>query len=116
VGEGLQRRRRQSSRSKRRSHAADAFGTRAPRLHVPLAAVAALARVQGAVAALRGRIPDLEADAVRYLHDDYVVDNSKLRAAGHRLLYPDFAESMRDLGRRWRKEAADPVARKAAVG
>jgi len=95
--------------------AADAFGTRAPRLHVPLVAVAALARVQGAVAALRGTIPDLEADAVRYLRDDYVVDNSRLRAAGYRLLYPDFASSMRDLGRRWRLEANGTIERKAGA-
>jgi hypothetical protein len=27
-----------------------------------------------------------------------VVDNSKLKAAGYRLLYPDFAASMRDMG------------------
>lgn len=84
--------------------AAGAFGTKVPRLHVPLVAVAALARVQGVVAALRGTIPDLEADAVRYLCDDYVVDNSRLRAAGYRLSYPDFAESMRGLGRDWREQ------------
>lgn len=90
--------------------AAEAFGTRAPRLHVPLVAVAALARVQGAVAALRGRIPDLEADAVRYLHADYVVDNGRLRRAGYRLLHPDFAASMRELGRRWRADAAGTLA------
>lgn len=95
--------------------AAEAFGTRAPRLHVPLAAVAALARVQGAVAALRGGIPDLEADAVRYLAGDYVVDNAKLRATGFRLAYPDFAASMRDLGRRWRGAATAPTERKAGA-
>lgn len=96
--------------------ASDAFGTIAPRLHVPIAVVTALARVRGAVAALRGRIPDLEADAVRYLHDDYVVDNTKLRAAGYRLLAPDFASSMRELGRRWRAEAQGAIERRAGTG
>ncbi len=82
--------------------AAAAFGTRAPALHLPLFLVRLAARVQGALARRSGRIPDLELDAVRYLHDDYVVDNSRLRQTGYRLLYPDFAGSMCDLGDRMR--------------
>ena len=89
--------------------AAAAFGTRAPRLHLPLALVAAAARVQGLVAKRQGRIPDLELDAVRYLNADYVVDNSRLKVAGYRLLYPDFAASMRDMGERWAAGAAHKV-------
>lgn len=80
--------------------AAAAFGGPAPRLHLPLPVVRAAAGVQGLLARLRGRLPDLEADAVRYLGADYVVDNAKLKAAGYRLLYPDFAASMRELARR----------------
>jgi len=87
--------------------AAEAFGTAAPRLHLPLVVVAAAARVQGFAARLTRRIPDLEVDAVRYLSADYVVDNGKLKATGYRLLYPDFAESMRDLGRRHRNGKRD---------
>jgi UDP-glucose 4-epimerase len=82
--------------------AADAFGAKAPRMHLPLAVVAAAARIQGLVARLARRIPDLEADAVRYLRADYAVDNARLKAAGYRLLYPDFAESMHDMGQRFR--------------
>lgn len=82
--------------------AADAFGAKAPRMHLPLAVVAAAARMQGLVARLARRIPDLEADAVRYLRADYAVDNARLKATGYRLLYPDFAESMRDMGQRFR--------------
>ena len=82
--------------------AAAAFAAKTPRLHLPLRIVAALARVQGFTARLARRIPDLELDAVRYLCADYVVDNSKLKASGYRLLYPDFAESMREIGRRYR--------------
>jgi len=78
--------------------AASTFGTPPPRRHVPLRVLHVLARVQGFLAARRGRIPDLEADAVAYLHDDYVVDAGKLRAAGYRLLHPSFAASMRELG------------------
>ena len=81
---------------------AAAFGVTAPRLHLPLAVVAAVARVQGLAARLARRIPDLEADAVRYLCADYVVDNTKLKATGYHLLFPDFAESMREIGRHYR--------------
>jgi nucleoside-diphosphate-sugar epimerase len=77
--------------------AADSFGTKPPKTHVPLAIVKALAKVQGLVAARKGQIPDLEYDAVRYLYDDYVVDISKLKATGFELLYPDFTESMKQM-------------------
>ncbi|MBS1121737.1 MAG: hypothetical protein H6Q90_3965, partial [Deltaproteobacteria bacterium] len=52
---------------------------------------------EGFIAKRRHRIPDLEADAVRYLHDDYVVDASKLAATGFVLRYPDFASSLAQL-------------------
>jgi UDP-glucose 4-epimerase len=89
--------------------AAEAFGTSVPRVHLPLAAMALLARAMGAFAAMRGRIPDLETDAVAYLHHDYVVDNTRLLATGFRLRYPDFAASMQDLGRRWREEPSTMI-------
>jgi UDP-glucose 4-epimerase len=79
--------------------AAEAFGARPPRIHLPLGAIAAVAKLQGAVARLRGRIPDLETDAVELLRDDYVVDNSKLKSTGYELLYPDFRASMKEIGR-----------------
>lgn len=77
--------------------AAEAFGTKPPKMHVPLGVVKAMARVQGWAAARKGQIPDLEYDAVRYLYDDYVVDKSKLKATGFQLTYPDFRESMEQL-------------------
>jgi UDP-glucose 4-epimerase len=80
--------------------AADAFGLRPPRLHLPLGLVAAMARLQGSIARRRGRIPDLELDAVRLLRDDYLVDNSKLKSTGYRLRYPDFRASLREMGER----------------
>jgi len=82
--------------------AAAAFGTRPPRLHLPLPLIALAARAQGFAARRAGRIPDLELDAVRYLGGDYLVDGTRLAKSGYRLLHPDFAESMRDLGRRHR--------------
>ena len=81
--------------------AAEAFGAKRPRAHVPIAVVALAAKLDGVVAKLGGRIPDLESDAVRYLRSDYEMDNRRLKAAGYRLQYPDFAESMRDIGRRF---------------
>jgi len=86
--------------------AAEVFGARSPRTHVPMPLVVIAARLSGVVARISRRIPDLESDAVRYLRDDYVVDNSRLKASGYRLTYPDFVESMRDMGRRFRAGAA----------
>jgi UDP-glucose 4-epimerase len=47
---------------------------------------------------MKGRIPELEYDAVRYLCDDYVVDGARLRNTGYKFIYPDFEESMKQLG------------------
>lgn len=77
--------------------AAKVFGSSVPKLHLPLGVLAVVARAQGAVAKVRGAIPDLEADAVRYLHDDYVVDGSRLKATGFELRFPDFAKSLTQL-------------------
>jgi nucleoside-diphosphate-sugar epimerase len=85
--------------------AARTFGVKAPKLHLPIAIVKAFARVDGFISKMRGRIPDLEHDAVRYLGSDYVVDNSALKATGYELVYPDFEESMKQMGK-WYKENA----------
>lgn len=76
------------------THAAEVFGSRPPRLRLPLGLLAVLARAQGFIAARRHTIPDLEWDAVRYLRDDYVVDASKLTATGFVCRYPDFETSL----------------------
>ena len=80
--------------------AARTFGASPPRLHLPLAIIKAFARMDGLVSKLRGRIPDLEYDAVRYLSEDYVVDNAALKATGYELLYPDFEAAMQQLAER----------------
>lgn len=77
--------------------AAEAFGTKKPTMHVPLAIVKNMARVQGFTARRKGKIPDLEFDAVAYLYDDYVVDNTRLKETGYELIYPDFIESMKQI-------------------
>ena len=86
--------------------ASEAFGTKPPAMHLPLWLVKIVARADGAISARRGRIPDLELDAVKYLYDDYVVDNEKLKATGYRMLYPDFRESMKQMGEWYRAEGA----------
>ena len=78
--------------------AAKVFGAKPPGLHLPLSIVRFAARLDGWVSRMKGRIPELESDAVNYLYDDYIVDNSRLKNAGFKLQYPDFAESMRQMG------------------
>lgn len=84
--------------------AAKTFGTKSPTLRLPLWLVKIAAKIDGAKAARKGRIPDLEYDAVKYLYHDYVVDNSKLKAAGYTMLYPDFRESMKQMGEWYRAQ------------
>ena len=78
--------------------AAETYGTKPPRIHLPLGLVKAMARVDGFISNLRGKIPDIEYDAVKYLYNDYVVDNTKLLETGFRLIHPDFRASMQELG------------------
>jgi nucleoside-diphosphate-sugar epimerase len=85
--------------------AAMAFGTKPPKLHLPLAVVKAFARTGGLISRMRGRIPDLEYDAVRYLSSDYVVDITRLKSTGYKFIYPNFDESMKQLGE-WYRNAA----------
>ncbi len=86
--------------------ASRAFGTKAPTLHLPLWLVKIAAKIDGAKAARKGKIPDLEYDAVKYLYEDYVVDNARLKATGYKLLYPDFGESMRQMGEWYKSQKA----------
>jgi nucleoside-diphosphate-sugar epimerase len=67
-------------------------------VHLSHMVVKAAARVHGSISKVKGRIPDLEYDAVRYLADDYVVDNTALKSTGYELLFPDFRESMQQIG------------------
>ena len=84
--------------------AAEAFGTPPPKVHLPLCLVKAVAWIDGVASARKGEIPDLEYDAVKYLFNDYVVDNGKLKAIGYAMIYPDFKESMRQIGEwHWRQ-------------
>ena len=53
---------------------------------------------------MKGRLPEIERDAVNYLYSDYIVDNSKLKNTGYRFIYPDFEKSMAQLGELYRSE------------
>lgn len=86
--------------------AARAFGTASPRQHLPIQVVKAVARMEGLISRLKGRIPDLECDAVRYLASDYVVDNTRLKSTGYKFIYPDFEESMKQIGESYSKNAS----------
>jgi UDP-glucose 4-epimerase len=85
--------------------AAMAFGAKPPKLHLPLAIVKAFARLDGFISRMKGRIPDLEYDAVRYLSTDYVVDNARLKSTGYKFIYPDFEESMKQMAEWYRSSA-----------
>jgi nucleoside-diphosphate-sugar epimerase len=84
--------------------AARTFGAKPPQLHLLMGIVKAFARVDAFVSRRRGRIPDLEYDAVRYLGDDYVVDNTRIKSTGYKPIYPDFEASMKQLGERYRQD------------
>jgi nucleoside-diphosphate-sugar epimerase len=83
--------------------AAMTFGAKPPSRHLPLTIVKAFARLDGLMSKANGRIPDLEYDAVRYLESDYVVDNTRLKDTGYKLVFPDFEESMKRIGE-WHRE------------
>jgi nucleoside-diphosphate-sugar epimerase len=85
--------------------AARTFGARPPRLHLPIAVVKAFARVDGLISRMRGRIPNLEYDALHYLGSDYVVDNTRLKNTGYEFIYPDFEGSMKQMGEWYKKNA-----------
>jgi len=89
--------------------AARTFGAKPPTLHLPLAVVKAFARVDGFKSRRKGRIPDLEYDAVRFLADDYIVDISRLKSTGYKFIYPDFEESMKQIGEWYRQSEAAPA-------
>ena len=90
--------------------ASTAFDTKPPKLHLPLWLVKTVAWLDGTVSARKGRIPDLELDAAKYLYNDYVVDNSKLKSMGYRMIYPDFKESMKQMAEWYRAQTSQGMA------
>lgn len=94
--------------------AAKIYGTKPPGIKLPLALIKCLAWIDGKISKSKGKIPDLEYEAVKYLYYDYVVDNSKLKETGFELQYPDFYASMAQLGEVYRKSNANFIFQKEA--
>lgn len=84
--------------------AAATFGTSIPSLRLPLGLVRLVARIEGALCRINGRIPELELDAAKYLSADYIVDNAKVKQTGFQFQYPDFETSMQQLGDLYRQQ------------
>ncbi|MDQ1330111.1 MAG: NAD-dependent epimerase/dehydratase family protein [Thermodesulfobacteriota bacterium] len=78
--------------------AAVTYRTSIPKLKLPLGIVRLVARLDGLISGFKGKIPDLEYDAAKYLDNDYIVDNTRLKKSGYNLRYPDFTASMKQMG------------------
>ena len=87
--------------------AAKTFRSTVPKLHLPLSIVRMVARFDGWISGMKGKIPDLEYDATKYLYNDYIVDNSRLKGTGFKLKYPDFTESMKQVGEWYRHQSGN---------
>ena len=85
---------------------AEVYGQKPPSLHLPLGLMKVMSRVDGFFSGLRGKLPELEYEAVGYLYHDYVVSNQKLKDTGFSLKYPDFHESLKEIGRLWQSGRA----------
>ncbi len=85
--------------------AAVTFRTSVPKLNLPLSIVRLVARLDGLISGFKGRIPDLEYDAAKYLDNDYIVDNTRLKKSGYNFRYPDFTESMKQMGEWYRSKS-----------
>ncbi len=77
--------------------ASKTFGSKISKIHIPLAMLKVIAKIEGPIAKLRGKIPDLEYEAIKYLYNDYYMDNSKLKSTGYELKYPSFVASMESM-------------------
>jgi len=87
--------------------ASTAFGTKPPKLHLPLWLVKTVAWVDGKVFSAQ-RTDTGFGTRRRYdiSYNDYIVDNSKLKSTGYRMIYPDFEESMKQMGVWYRAQAS----------
>lgn len=77
--------------------ASKTFGSKINKIHIPLLLLKIISKLESPIAKLQGRIPDLEYEAIKYLYDDYYMDNEKLKSTGYKLLYPNFVSSMESM-------------------
>jgi len=76
--------------------AAQMLGVRIHNLHIPISVFDLLAQLSEWQARLRGTRPRVEKESIRYLTYDSLIDNSKIKAAGYKLLYPDPMTGLRE--------------------
>ena len=65
------------------------LGVRIYKFHIPISVLNLVAQLSEWQARLKGTRPRVEKESIRYLTYDSLIDNSKIKAAGYELLYPD---------------------------
>jgi len=68
---------------------AQMIGVRIYKFHIPILVLNLVAQLSEWQARLKGTRPRVEKESIRYLTYDSLIDNSKIKAAGYRLLYPN---------------------------
>lgn len=76
--------------------AAQMLGVRIHKFHIPILVLSLVAQLSEWQARLKGTRPRVEKESIRYLTYDSLIDNSKIKAAGYELLYPDVMQGLRE--------------------
>ena len=74
------------------------------RFHIPMWIINLLADISEFYAKITGKRPLVEKDAIRYLAYDSLMDNSKIKSFGYKLVYPDALIGLRETIK-WYKKA-----------
>lgn len=69
--------------------AAKTLNVKIYRIHIPMWILNLLASLSECYAKITGKRPLIERDAIRYLTYDSLMDNSKIKSLGYKLVYPD---------------------------
>ena len=75
---------------------AQMLGVRIYKFHIPILVLSLVAQLSEWQARLKGTRPRIEKESIRYLTYDSLIDNSKIKAAGYELLYPDAMTGLRE--------------------
>jgi len=76
--------------------AAQMLGVRIHKFHIPILVLNLVAQLSEWQARLKGTRPRVEKESIRYLTYDSLIDNSKIKASGYELLYPDAMLGLRE--------------------
>ncbi len=85
-------------------YAAELLDVKMRKFHIPAFVINLRAWWSEWKAKLKGKKPGLERDAVKYLFHDYWLDNSKIKELGHKLVYPDIKEGLKETIRWYKVE------------